>query len=99
MRKGIWSAVALDRSHRSRRGRSGALVLVRRGRGRFATAAGTTTAAATTAAAAMVTVVVMMATTAAAIATTAAATTVTSNSHFLTAYQGDADDREKHRDA
>jgi hypothetical protein len=45
------------------------------------------------------TVMMMMATAAAAIATAAAAATVTSNGHFLTAHQGDADDRDKHRDA
>ncbi len=43
------------------------------------------------------TVVVVMTT--AATAATAAATAVTGDSHFLTAHKGDADDREKHRDA
>jgi hypothetical protein len=44
------------------------------------------------------TVVVVM-TTAATAATAAAATAVTGDGHFLTAHKGDADDREKHRDA
>jgi hypothetical protein len=43
------------------------------------------------------TVVVVMTT--AATAATAAATAVTGDGHFLTAHKGDADDREKHRDA
>ena len=37
--------------------------------------------------------------TTAATAATAAATAVTGDGHFLTAHKGDADDREKHRDA
>jgi hypothetical protein len=36
---------------------------------------------------------------AAAMATTAAAATVTGNGHLFTAHKGDADNREKHRDA
>ena len=99
------SAIAVQLRHASRSRRS--LVLVSRSSftastaAARATAAATTTAAAVTAAAAAeVTVVVVMSTAAAASAATAAAmTAVTGDGHLLTAHKGDADDREKHRDA
>jgi hypothetical protein len=106
--KGVRSPITVDRGHRSRGSRSGLVVLLfataargfttaARG-GRAATAARATTAAA----AAVMTVMVMMATAAsatAAFATAAAAATMTGNGHFFTADEGDADDRDKHRDA
>jgi hypothetical protein len=45
------------------------------------------------------TMVVVMTTTAASATTAAAMTAVTGDGHLLTAHKGDADDREKHRDA
>jgi hypothetical protein len=96
----------MDRSHRSRGSRSRRLVaLFATATGGFATAARSRTAAAAAAAAAaaVVTVVMVMMATAAisttAAAAAAAAATVTSDGHFLTAHEGDADDREEHRDA
>jgi hypothetical protein len=44
-------------------------------------------------------VVVVMSTAAAATAAAAAMTAVTGDGHLFTAHKGDADDREKHRDA
>jgi hypothetical protein len=93
------SAIAVELRHASRSRRSFVLV----GRSGFATsaaAARTTTAATSTAAAAAMTMVVVMTTAAAASTATAAAmTAVTGDGHLLTAHKGDADDREKHRDA
>jgi hypothetical protein len=99
------SAIAVELRHASRSRRS--LVLVGRSGFTASTAAARTTAAATStaaavtaAAAATVMVVVVMTTTAAASTTTAAAmTAVTGDGYLFTAHKGDADDREKHRDA